>query len=304
MDLAITGANGFIGKEAVFHFTVEKRLGLRPCHTVTEIDRENAFKFASELHSTRLVDAVIHLGAITDTTSQDRESLTHYNLEYSKKIWNACVKNRIRLIYASSAATYGNGSQGFEDDTENLYRLQPLNPYAESKHEFDLWAIEQVKAGNVPPQWAGLKFFNVYGPHEENKGRMASMVYQATQQYIKTKKIKLFEFGEQHRDFIHVNDVYFIIDHMLNHPCYSIYNVGTGVSATFNQMARAVANALEITLPEITEVIEYIPIPESLVGAYQVYTQANISKLRTSFKRPMYSISDGAEEVARVLRHK
>lgn len=242
---------------------------------------------------TIMADAVIHLGAITDTLCQDKALLAEMNFEYSKKIWEVCCQQKIRLIYASSASTYGDGSQGFDDNVD-LELLNPLNPYAESKHQFDLWAKKQIKS---PPNWAGLKFFNVYGPDEHSKGQMASMVYQAMQQAKTNGKIRLFKSGEQLRDWVYVGDVCNVIEFFLDHPCSNIYNVGSGEARSFNDVANACFMALK-KAPEI----EYFDMPEKLKSAYQSFSKAELSKLRAAgFDKKMTGLSNGIKHSFRLL---
>jgi ADP-L-glycero-D-manno-heptose 6-epimerase len=224
------------------------------------------------------VEAVFHLGARTDTISDDVKIFEKLNVQYSKDIWNICTHYSIPLIYASSAATYGDGSLGFKDDEESLINLKPLNAYARSKHEFDLWAMAQQ---STPPYWYGLKFFNVFGPNEGHKGRMASVVYHGWLQIRETGQLKLFksyrpEFkdGGQQRDFIYVRDVHemtwIIFD---KKPQSGIYNVGTGIARTFEELGNASFAALN--LPSN---IEYIEMPFDLKNKYQYFTQADMSK--------------------------
>lgn len=304
MRIAITGTEGFIGN-AMGHYL--KARG----HEIFPVDFKNVrssvlcsgFTFTTPPELIDMLkegrkewaesedyqfDAIIHLGANTDTLCQDKELMSRKNNDFTKQLWDACTLRRIRLIYASSAATYGDGSQGFEDDTEKLSTLKPLNPYAESKHVFDLYAVEQAKQQKAPPNWAGLKFFNVYGSTEASKGRMASMVYQMCQQAKTNGKIRLFKHGEQKRDWVHVDDVIAVIDHMLNHHCYSIYNVGSGEGRSFNDVADVIFKTLGIE-----KNIEYIDMPAGLAAAYQSNSQADLRKLQTSFKKPLKRIEEG-----------
>jgi ADP-L-glycero-D-manno-heptose 6-epimerase len=204
------------------------------------------------------------------------------NVEYSKELWNLCTEYSIPLIYASSAATYGDGSDGFDDDMHLLPKLQPLNPYGWSKHHFDLWVMQQKTA---PPFWAGFKFFNVFGPNENHKGRMASVVLHAFNQIEATGSMKLFKShrtdvadGEQQRDFIYVMDVIDVLIHFMEHRKNSgLYNLGTGVARTFKDLALSVFSALNLP-PHI----EYIDIPEDIRDKYQYYTKAETTRLRAA----------------------
>ena len=239
------------------------------------------------------IDAVIHLGARTDTTEMDKALLTRLNTEYTKQVWNYCVRHRINLIYASSAATYGLGENGYSDDTAPAL-LKPLNPYGESKNEFDEWALAQTER---PPYFCGLKFFNVYGPGEGHKGRMASVVYHAYNQISATGKMKLFRShnpgfkdGEQQRDFIYVDDVAELIWHIYkSHPHKGLLNIGTGKARTFLDLAHAVFAALGKE-PDI----EFVDTPADIRDKYQYFTEADTKHLlNIGFYRPLTSLEDG-----------
>lgn len=226
------------------------------------------------------VDAVIHMGARTDTAEQDSEIFDKLNVNYSKEIWRICCIANIPLIYASSAATYGDGKQGFTDADEVTPKLSALNPYGRSKLEFDQWVLQQDR---TPPRWYGLRFFNVFGPNEYHKSRMASVVFHAFKQIKSTGKMKLFRShhedfkdGEQQRDFVYVKDVVRIIEDLLNGKNLKsgIYNLGTGQCRTFNDLVMAIFKSLGLK-PDI----DYIDTPEDIRDAYQYYTQADMSKL-------------------------
>lgn len=245
------------------------------------------------------IDAVIHLGARTDTTEMDAALLDRLNTEYSKSIWTYCTRHRINLIYASSAATYGLGGHGYSDDTDPAL-LEPLNPYGESKNEFDRWALAQTEK---PPFYCGLKFFNVYGPGENHKGRMASVVYHAFRQIGETGKLKLFrshnpEFkdGEQQRDFIYVDDVAELIWFIYKrHPRKGLLNVGTGQARTFLDLARAVFAAMGKT-PEI----EFVDTPADIRDKYQYFTEADVTNLKaTGFYKPITPLEEGVTRYVR-----
>nr|MBP9198162.1 ADP-glyceromanno-heptose 6-epimerase [Saprospiraceae bacterium] len=202
--------------------------------------------------TTQKVDFVLHMGARTDTTLMDVEIFNELNLNYSKRIWNVCTKRGIPLIYASSAATYGDGSQGFNDDHAVIHNLVPLNPYGDSKHQFDLWALEQK---DKPPFWIGCKFFNVYGPNEYHKGRMASVIFHTFHQIKNTGGMKLFRShrpdfkdGHQSRDFIYVKDILNMILYFMNsqHVDSGIYNFGTGKARTFLDLAKSTFTAMNV----------------------------------------------------------
>lgn len=247
------------------------------------------------------VSAVIHMGACSSTTENNFDYLWMNNVEYSKILWSFCAKNGIPLIYASSAATYGDGMDGFDDRT-SIDRLRPLNGYGYSKQVFDQWTKKQEEK---PPQYVGLKFFNVYGPNEYCKGSMASMVFHGYRQIKAEGKIRLFKSendyyadGRQERDFVYVKDVCNVIAFFLEHSEWSgIYNVGTGRAQTFAELASAVFDALGRE-----PVIEYIDMPASLKEKYQYHTQAEIGKLRNvGYKDTFMDVGQGVKDY--VLEH-
>lgn len=288
MKIIVTGASGFIGS------TTADRLS-KSGHEVVGIDKGAKHSLLQMLDESPPewaqppieFDAMVHLGACTDTLETNRDFMLASNTEYTKLLWAACARRKKIFIYASSAATYGDGSQGFDDDTSKLGLLKPLNVYGESKHLFDLWAVEQAKQQKAPPRWAGLKFFNVYGRNEASKGRMASMVYRIYHQ-AQEGKVRLFKSGEQTRDWIFVEDVVDIIEHMLEHPCHSIYNVGTGTPSSFNDIANY-AFALLGKKPDI----EYIDMPRDMTSAYQSFSKANMAKVLSSYKKEFNCLHDG-----------
>jgi ADP-L-glycero-D-manno-heptose 6-epimerase len=221
-------------------------------------------------------------------------------------MWNYCCSNKIPLVYASSAATYGNGEFGYDDDHSIVEKLQPLNPYGFSKNEVDKWALEQANLKYQPPFWAALKFFNVYGPNESHKNRMASVIYHSYWQIKQNGYVKLFKSyqhkfadGEQLRDFIYVKDVvkicYWLMDtvSLKNEKINSgIYNVGTGKARSFNDLVKSVYAALEISVD-----IRYIDMPGDIKEKYQYYTQANINKIvAAGYTGPLYSLKDGVND--------
>ena len=246
------------------------------------------------------IDFIYHLGARTDTTEFDYSIHEKLNVEYSKKIWHYCVEKKIPLIYASSAATYGNGELGYKDDHGLVKNLQPLNPYGISKNEFDKWALNQFHS---PPFWTGLKFFNVYGPNEYHKNRMASVVMHSYNQLLNTGRVKLFKShkpdykdGEQLRDFIYVKDVINICYWLMQQssqlekgPASGLYNVGTGKARTFNELVHSIFKALNREA-----VIEYIDTPPEIRDKYQYFTEADITKLRNAgYNEGFYSLEEG-----------
>lgn len=251
------------------------------------------------------VDFVIHLGARTDTTEFNTAIFDELNLNYSKLLWQQCAQWGIPLIYASSAATYGLGELGFNDDHATIPQLKPLNPYGQSKQDFDVWALAQVQQ---PPFWAGLKFFNVYGPHEQHKGRMASVVLHAYRQIKETGQMTLFRShnpgykdGEQRRDFIYVADVVAVISWLMQRrPQSAIYNLGTGQARTFKALTQATFEAMGLPA-----VINYRDTPEDIRDKYQYFTEANMGKLRAAgYTAPFTSLEDGVGAYVEMLSAK
>lgn len=293
--IAITGAAGFIGTNLALRYA-------RAGHRLLLVDRDSAadrlrahpdlaglpfeghLAFAERLgHGSRWIDTVIHLGAISSTRAPDDALLRRDNVDYPRRLWEACSRRQIPLYYASSAATYGDGSLGFDDRTDPA-DLRPLNAYARSKNDFDRWALARARDGRpTPPAWAGLKFFNVYGPHEEHKGGMASMVHQARRQAEQTGVVVLYRSGrpenpdgEPRRDFVYVGDCLDHIDWLRRHPDVSgIFNSGSGIARTFRDLTLAVLHALGRS-----PVIRTAPLPHALAAGYQDYTKADLTTLR------------------------
>jgi len=243
------------------------------------------------------IDAVFHLGARTDTTEQDNAIFDKLNVSYSKQIWSICAAHNIPLVYASSAATYGLGEHGYEDNHKIVDKLKPLNPYGVSKNEFDKWALVQKAK---PPFWAGLKFFNVYGPNEYHKSRMASVIFHTYKQVRATDAMKLFRShredfkdGEQKRDFIYVKDVVKVCKWLMDHkPKDGLYNLGTGEARTFYDLAASTFRAMD---KEVA--ISYIDTPEDIRDKYQYFTEADMSKLRKAgYKDKFYSLEEGVTD--------
>lgn len=248
-------------------------------------------------HNHLHIQFIFHLGARTDTTEFDREILDELNLKYSKGVWNACVEFGLPLVYASSAATYGLGENGYDDNESVLSELKPLNPYGESKNDFDIWALRQDRS---PYFWAGLKFFNVYGPNEYHKNRMASVVFHTFNQIKTTGGMKLFQShnadfndGEQMRDFVYVKDVTEVLYFFMHHRKDSgIYNLGSGKARTFLDLADNTFKALGKD-PKIT----FIPTPEDIRDKYQYFTEANMSKLRSiGYSKPFHTLEEGVTD--------
>jgi ADP-L-glycero-D-manno-heptose 6-epimerase len=305
--LVITGAAGFIGScllaeyarknthhiIAVDDFTIEKKQANFIHTTDTEfIDREVFLEWFIG-HASQ-VDGVLHIGARTNTTEQDLEILDHLNLHYSMRIWDLCTEHQIPMIYASSAATYGNGEHGYVDDHALIPSLKPMNPYGQSKQDFDLWVLAQEK---TPPFWAGLKFFNVYGPNEYHKGRMASVVMHTFNQIQATGSMSLFRShkadvadGYQSRDFVYVKDVVRVIEFLLEQkPKSAIYNLGSGEANPFIDLARYTFEAMGKE-PKIS----FVDTPIDIRDTYQYYTCASMDKLHEAgYSQAFHSLKEG-----------
>ena len=308
--IIVTGAAGFIGScllaglskagytdlVAVDDFSRKDKLqNLEGKPLRDKVHRDNFIEWLNKNH--HRVQFVFHLGARTDTTEFDRSIFQKLNVDYSKSVWECCTEFGLPLVYASSAATYGLGEQGFEDNHSVIKNLIPLNPYGESKNTFDLWAIGQAKQ---PYSWAGLKFFNVYGPNEYHKGRMASVVLHAFGQIRSTGAIRLFRShhpnfknGEQLRDFIYVKDVVDVCLFLMeNRGKNGIYNLGTGKARTFLDLARATFVAMELS-----EDIQFMDTPADIRDKYQYFTEANMTKLRAiGYQRPFHSLEEGVSD--------
>ena len=305
--LVITGAAGFIGScllaeyarkhthhlVAVDDFNIERKQdNFIHASQVEFIDR-SLFMDWFRQHATQ-VEAVLHIGARTNTTEQDLALLDRLNLNYSIQIWEICTTHQIPLVYASSAATYGNGEHGYSDDHALIPSLKPMNPYGQSKQDFDLWALAQEK---TPPFWAGLKFFNVYGPNEYHKGRMASVVMHTFNQIQATGTMSLFKShradvadGYQSRDFVYVKDVVNVIVFLLEQqPNSAIYNLGSGEANPFFDLARFTFEAMGKEAQ-----ISFIDTPIDIRETYQYYTCAGMSKLRESgYTKAFYTLKEG-----------
>ena len=261
---------------------------------VAKVQREDFLEWFDE--NACKVDFVFHLGARTDTTEFDWDVFQQLNLDYTRGIWTRCCNYNIPLIYASSAATYGAGEHGYIDDHAVVPMLKPLNPYGRSKNEFDLWALAQ---DNKPPFWAGTKFFNVYGPNEYHKGRMASVVLHTFETVKKTGKMQLFrshnpnfEDGMQLRDFIYVKDVINILIHMYKtRPESGLYNVGTGNAESFLELATSTFIAMGKPVN-----IEFVDMPEDIRDKYQYFTEADTTKLCKAYPYPMLSLREGVAD--------
>ena len=323
--IVITGAAGFIGSCLVGFLNKagyknlilvddfshkEKEANLEEKSFIIKVEREEFFDWLK--NENPKIDFFYHVGARTDTTEFDYSVHEHLNVEYSKKVWNYCSVNNVPLVYASSAATYGAGELGYKDDESIIENLKPLNPYGVSKNEFDKWALltlRQAQVDSAPPAWAGLKFFNVYGPNEYHKARMASVIFHSYNQVMKNGFVKLFkshkkEFkdGEQLRDFIYVIDVLKICFWFLE--CWQkdpktfisgIYNVGTGKARTFDDLVKATFAGLD-KKPQI----EYIDMPEDIRNTYQYFTEADMHKIKVAgYSQPFYSLENGVDDYVR-----
>lgn len=308
--IVVTGAAGFIGSNMVKKLNLEgisdvvivddfsneeKNKNLDDKIYIDRVERESFFDWLDKNKTD--IEFIVHLGARTDTTEFDKSIFDHLNLNYTKKIWEYCCDKEVPLIYASSAATYGMGEYGYEDNHDIISQLKPLNPYGESKNDLDKWVLEQKKQ---PPFWAGIKFFNVYGPNEYHKSRMASVIFHAYNQIIKTGKMKLFRShnpdykdGEQKRDFIYVKDVVDVLFFMMDTQVKSgIFNLGTGKARTFLDLVKATFMALEIK-PNI----EFIDTPEDIRDKYQYFTEANMNKLlEYGYYVPFSSLEQGIDD--------
>ena len=308
--IVVTGAAGFIGSFLTGYLN---HLGFEQLLLVDDFSREDKLlnlsgkKYLAKIHrddffdwmeeNPKSIKYIFHLGARTDTTEMDYAVHKKWNLDYSKRIWEICTIQGINLVYASSAATYGNGEYGYLDWHDLVDQLEPLNAYGISKNEFDKWALQQEE---TPPFWAGLKFFNVYGPNEYHKKRMASVIFHAYNQISASGQVKLFRShhpaykdGEQMRDFIYVKDVAQICTWLMMHqPNPGLYNTGTAIARTFKDLVKAIFSALQ--LPEN---IAYVDTPADIRDKYQYFTEAEMSKLRNAgYELPFYTLEDGVHE--------
>ena len=301
--IIVTGSSGFIAGALVRRLLSKKVNNIIICDfenksfndkSLTFIKVDELFKFIEK--NKLSVDFIYHLGAITDTTCNDENSLSKYNLEFSINIWNLCVKHSLPMIYASSAATYGNGSNGFNDDHNNIKNLVPLNLYAKSKNDFDKFVINQIE---TPPLWFGLKFFNVFGFDESKKKNMSSIVHQSYNTILEFNKMFLFKsynknynHGFQERDFVYIDDVINVLIFFQKNKCSGIYNLGSGKTTTFIKLIEFVFKSLNIK-PKI----KFIEMPLNLRDKYQYSTKADIKKLRSiGYNYPFWDIEDAVED--------
>lgn len=307
--IVITGAAGFIGSNLASELIkygykdlvlvddfskTEKKANFSNLFVTALVNRDEFPAWIDLNH--KMIEFVFHLGARTNTAEFDLEILRALNTEYTKTVWRKCCEYGLPLIYASSAATYGSGENGFSDSVDSEI-LSPLNPYGISKNEFDKWAIKQEKK---PYFWAGLKFFNVYGPNEYHKGRMSSVIIYAYNQIRDTGKLKLFRShnpeyadGCQLRDFIYVKDVCSVMMFFMeNRKNSGIYNLGTGKARTFKDLGLATFDAMNIPKD-----IEYVDTPEDIRDKYQYYTQADMNKLISAgYDKLFYTLEQGVND--------
>lgn len=308
--IVVTGAAGFIGSYLIHRLNQdnfnaiiavdkfdneEKNKNLIGLKIKEKVDRGQFLEWLDQHYET--IEFIFHIGARTDTAEFDVALLNQLNTQYTKDIWTRCCQYQIPLVYASSAATYGLGEQGYDDDESKIHLLKPLNPYGQSKQDFDVWALAQK---DKPFFWVGLKFFNVYGPNEYHKGRMASVIWHAYNQIMKTGKMKLFkshnpEFkdGEQMRDFVYVKDVAEVCMFFMHHRKNSgIYNLGSGKARTFVDLTKAVFKALGKK-----EDIEFIDTPADIRDKYQYFTEANMEKIRKiGYEKSFTTLEEGTHD--------
>lgn len=308
--LVVTGAAGFIGSCLVSKLNqmghkdivlvddfskIEKADNLTDKKFTSKIERSIFIEWLKQNAST--VKAVFHIGARTNTTEFNVAIFDELNLNYTKSLWQICAEHHVPFIYASSAATYGLGEHGYDDDESKIPLLKPLNPYGDSKNDFDKWALQQKQ---TPPHWYGLKFFNVYGPNEFHKGRMASVIFHSFNQINTNGKVKLFRShnpnytdGGQLRDFVYVKDVVNVLTFLFEkHPKNGIYNLGSGKARTFLDLALATFKALDKD-PNI----EFIDTPIDIRDKYQYFTEANMSKLiNAGYNKPFTSLEEGVTD--------
>ncbi|MCF6356164.1 MAG: ADP-glyceromanno-heptose 6-epimerase [Draconibacterium sp.] len=308
--IVVTGAAGFIGSYLVGKLNKAgyndlilvdkfndpwKDLNLLKKKYIKFIDRDAIFMWL--VKNAHNVEFVFHLGANTDTTGEEVKLYQPLNVMYSQRLWNICSEINVPLLYASSAATYGNGESGFSDLHRNIPNLRPLNLYGWSKQDFDVWALKQFR---TPPFWAGMKFFNVYGPNEYHKNRMASVVLHAYKTIKQNHKMELFRShhsdykdGEQSRDFIYVDDIADVMIYFMEtQKNTGIYNVGTGKARSFLDLTTSVFNSMNIT-PDIS----FVDTPVDLRGRYQYFTEAKMQKLRDiGYTKQFIELEEGVDK--------
>lgn len=307
MKIIVTGGAGFIGSAIVWRLN---QLGETDILVVDRLDSSDKWKNLAPLKFADYLDAddyvanpdkfnrtktILHLGACSATTERDSNYMMRNNYEYTKKLAEFSASRDIRFIYASSAATYGDGENGMEDGTANLHKLRPLNVYGYSKHLFDLYASQNGLFDKI----VGLKYFNVFGPNESHKDDMRSLVNKAFSQIRETGKLQLFKSanpnyqdGEFGRDFVYVKDVVDMTLHFVENPASGLFNIGSGKMNTWNELAKAIFNALDLQ-PNI----EYVEMPKHLQDRYQYHTKADITQIReTGFDKEMLSLQESVAD--------
>jgi ADP-L-glycero-D-manno-heptose 6-epimerase len=316
--ILVTGAAGFIGSnivadlnesgrsDAVLVDVLESGVKWRNIAKRRFLDFVFPDEIESYLKSARNIEAIVHLGANSSTTATDGDAILRSNFRTSQVYWNWCAETRTPLIYASSAATYGDGANGFKDDQslESLDALRPLNLYGWTKHAFDKWAVERALEGHAPPQWVGLKFFNVYGPNESHKGEMRSLVTKNFTAIRNGQEIQLFRShkegykdGEQLRDFVYVKDCTKAIRWLLqNRNVCGLFNLGTGQARSFSDLMFATGAAAGCDVK-----IRYVDMPEAIRATYQYFTQSDMTKLREAgYQEPFSSVEEGVGDYVRM----
>lgn len=309
--IVVTGGAGFIGSALIHKLN---QIGRKDIIVVDELGTDDKWKnlnnlqfvdymekdlflefIADDYEGKSKFEAVFHMGANSSTTEKDMSYLIENNFEYTKDIAHYCARNKVRFIYASSAATYGDGSQGYKDDHEGIVNLRPLNKYGFSKQLFDNYALKTGLINEI----VGLKFFNVFGPNEYHKGDMRSMILKSFEQIRDTGKVKLFKSykkdfgdGEQKRDFVYVKDVVDMMVFFLENNKTGIYNVGTGKARSWNDLVKAVFEAMDKPVK-----IQYVDMPESIRNQYQYFTQAEMSKIReVGYSSPFTSLEEAVAD--------
>lgn len=306
--IIVTGGAGFIGSAFVAKLNQQ---GISDIIIVDELDQSSKWRnlvgkrYLDYIHKDQLfssgvlngdISAIVHMGACSSTTELDMDFLYRNNYLYTRMLAELCLERSIRFVYASSAATYGDGREGFNDDEAKLWSLKPINPYGYSKHIFDLWACERGLFSNL----CGLKFFNVYGPNEHHKGEMQSVIAKSFNMIMHQGRVELFKSyrdgfrdGEQKRDFVYVKDCVEVMWWLLNTPTVNgIFNLGTGSARTWNDLMAAVFKACQKPLQ-----IDYIEMPDKLRGQYQYYTEASMQKLRQAGCSVVFhSLEDGVAD--------
>ena len=308
--ILVTGAAGFIGSNIVSSLNKKGIQNIIICDWLNDksknkninkliyqniVSPEDIFKYLDKNNN---IELVIHMGANSSTTEKNFRLIYNINTRFTRKLWKWCTENKVRFLYASSAATYGDGSKGFDDSENKTYK--PLNIYGLSKYLFDRYAIKEAKKKKCPPQWVGLKFFNVYGPNEYHKESMQSVVKHAMDQYKKTGNVKLFksynnqyEDGQQTRDFIYVDDCISLINWLIDNKNISgIFNCGTGIERSFEDLVNSVFKAMKVS-PKIS----YIEMPENIKHQYQYHTRANMNKIKKKgYKIKALSLEKGVHD--------